>query len=139
MLLFSMLINAPDIEDSKFWTSRSTFLRYRAASISKFQTSISMFLRYRTASISKFHASISKILRYRTGSISYVTTFDIDVYQILSIRYPISKDSMSSCHIVPDIKGHFQPLISKVGPSISLYNDIEGLTFDIEDRQGSRC
>jgi hypothetical protein len=71
--------------------------------------------------ISKFHASISNILRFRTQSILYVTTFDIDVSQILSIRYQMSIHSKSSCHIVPCLKGHFatfdikRPSISKVG------------------------
>jgi hypothetical protein len=56
-----------------------------------------------------FHAaSISKILRYRTGSISNVTTFDIDVYQIVSIRYRIPNIRYPSRVVIsyPDIEGH---------------------------------
>ena len=54
----------------------------------------------------------------------------------------MSKPSISSCNIVSDIDSHFptfESSISKVSPAISGYNDIEGLTFDIEGRQGSRC
>jgi hypothetical protein len=75
------------------------------------------------------------ILRYRTGSISNVTTFDIEVYHVSSIRYRMSKHSILSCNIVPDISVS----ISKVSLAILGYNDIEGPTFDIEGRQGSRC
>ena len=64
-----------------------------------------------------FHASISNILRYRTASILNVTTFDIDDYQILSIRYRIPNIRYRVVISYPDIEGHLP-------------------TFDIE---GSNC
>ncbi len=119
----SILINLRyrDITISKIWPLILMFLRYGTASISKFQASISKILRYRVESTSEFQSSISKIVRYGTGSISNITTLDIDVSssQILGIRYGMSNPSILSCHIVPDIEGHFPTF------------DIEGCTFDI--------
>jgi hypothetical protein len=82
-------------------------------------------------------------------SISY--WFDIECYNLRYRRFSEVRHSISiliiECQnlryrvVISYLisKVIFRPSISKVAPPISLYKDIEGPTFDIEGRQGSRC
>jgi hypothetical protein len=47
-------------------------------------------------------------LRYRSASILIVSAFNIEYFMIWSIRYRMSKRSISSFISYLDIEGHFQ-------------------------------
>ncbi len=115
-----------DIE-SKASTSyidiEGAFIDIEKSSISGYNNiEVLNFDRYRAESISIFYASISAILRYRTVSISNVSTFDIDIFWIQSIRSRITKHSISSLISYLDIKGHLVTLdIERFNCNIVIY------------------